>query len=133
MTCAACLTADNLSMVGYGPPVVFLCDTPTTAITDRELEIFRERQPDHPIVSKRWRSHTDEPLAKFTVRLPSNDRNLKRYLPWLRGHPFDGGPDPDDGFMVRVIDTWWIDVGEIAPSKIIECIIDPATSMKTAS
>ena len=46
--------------------------------------------------------HTGEPLARLTVRPPSNDRNLKRYRRWLRRDPFGGSPDPDDGFMERI-------------------------------
>ena len=41
--------------------------------------------------------HTDEPLVRFTVRLPSSDRKLKRYRPtsyarWDNGHE-DNSPE----------------------------------------
>jgi hypothetical protein len=117
-------------MVSYGPPVIFLCDTLITAVTDNALKIFRGAQVGSPVVSKRWiKSHTDQPLARFTVRLESNDRKLKRHRPWLRRHLFDGSRDPDDSFVVHVIDTWSIYFGEIPPSKIVECISEPATSI----
>jgi hypothetical protein len=77
--------------------------------------------------------HTDEPLARFTVRLPSSDRKLNRYRPWLRRHPFDGCPDSDDSFSARAFDRWWIYFDEIPSSKIIECGIEPATLMEAAS
>jgi hypothetical protein len=96
-------------MVSYGPPVIFLCDTLITAVTDNALKIFRGAQVGSPVVSKRWiKSHTDQPLARFTVRLESNDRKLKRHRPWLRRHLFDGSRDPDDSFVVHVIDIWSI-------------------------
>jgi hypothetical protein len=135
------LTLDSLS--GYSTPVVFLCDTPTTALTGRELAIFRRRQPVHRIVSKRWmKLHTAEPLVRFTVRLPTSDPKLKRYGPWLRQQRRkrdfalpdpDQLPDPDDALMKRAMETWWIYFGEIAPSKITECVIEPATDLEAAS
>src|SRR4051812_3241840 len=128
------LTGDSLSMVGYGPPVVFLCEKATTALTDRELEIFRAREPNQLIVCKRWlKSHTSEPLARFTVRIPSSDRKLKRYRQWLRRHLFAGCPDPDDSFLVRHIDSWWIYFGEIPASMIMDCVIEPASFVETSS
>jgi hypothetical protein len=128
------LTGDSVSMVGCGPPVVFLCDTPTTAVTDQKLRIFRQRCPDEPIVSKRWLGHNhDKPLVRFTVRLPSSDRKLKRYRPWLRRHLFDGCPDPDDDFSVGNLDTWWIYFGAIPPSKIIDCTIEAAQLLEPAT
>jgi hypothetical protein len=42
-------------------------------------------------------------------------------------------PDPDDALMRRAMETWWIYLGEIAPSKITECVIEPATHLEAAS
>ena len=69
-----------MSFVGGGDlPVVFLCDTPTSAVTDLELEEFRRDCPEDDIVSKRWMlAVTNEPLARFTVRLPLHDRSAAR-------------------------------------------------------
>jgi hypothetical protein len=127
------ISADSASMVGLLCPVVFLCDTPTSETTDCELAIFRERCPDLPILNKRWLGYrTNEPLARFTVRLSSSDRKLKKYGPWLRKHQFVNHPDPDDIFGRRATETWWIYFGDIAPSKIVECIIQPAPLLDAA-
>jgi hypothetical protein len=42
-------------------------------------------------------------------------------------------PAPDDALMRRAMETWWIYLGEIAPSKLTECVIEPATDLKAAS
>ncbi|SHH13198.1 hypothetical protein [Bradyrhizobium erythrophlei] len=130
-------TGDSLSMIGLGPPAVFLCDTPTSAITDAELEVLLQRHPDTPpIRSQRWlRPFSEEPLARFTVRLASSDRKLKQYGPWLRAnhHRIDDLPDPDDIMIQRAMRTWRFYRGDIPPSKIIDCIIEPAPVMRVAA
>jgi hypothetical protein len=118
-------------MVGLLRPVVFLCNTPTAEETDWERAIVRERCPDLPILNKRWLgSESNDPLARFTVRLSSSDRKLKKYGPWLRKHQFINHPDPDDIFGRRAMETWWIYFGDIEPSKIVECIIQPAPLLR---
>jgi len=100
---------DSTSMVGLLRPVVFLCNTPTAEETDWERAIVRERCPDLPILNKRWLgSESNDPLARFTVRLSSSDRKLKKYGPWLRKHQFINHPDPDDIFGRRAMETWFI-------------------------
>jgi hypothetical protein len=144
----ATLTGDSLSMIGSGPPVVFLCDTPTSAITDAEVKILLRRHPGTHIASKRWlRHHSDEPLARFAILLPSSDLKLKQYERWLRAnyHRMEGLPDPDDVLLKRAMTTWWdgkvegrrthgkcvrVYFGDIAPSKIIECTTEAAIPME---
>ena len=125
---------DTAYMVGLLRPVVFLCDTPTAEATDWELAIFRERCPEKPVRSKRWLGTYDsEPLARFTVRLSSDDRRLKKYGPWLRKHQFVNHPDTDDILLRHPVETWWIYFGNIAPSRITECIIQPAPPLDAAA
>ena len=76
------------------------------------------------------------------MRLPTSDPKLKRYGPWLRKQRRKRDftlpdpeqlPDPDDALMRRAMETWWIYFGEIASSKITECVIEPATDLGAAS
>jgi hypothetical protein len=116
------LTGDSVSMVGNGPPVVFLSEMPTANLSARELTILKSRGLANSIVTKRWlKSHAADPLAMFTVRLSSVDRKLKQYGLWLRSHRFDGGPDLDNPLLRRPLDMWWIYFGPIPPSKIVKC------------
>jgi hypothetical protein len=117
------------SLVGDGPPVVYLTAIPTIETTDAETERMLQDDPD--IVSRRWLSAgNNEPLARFTIQLSSHDRKLKQYGKWLRAnyHRIDGllNPDDDDLFLRNAMAEWWLYFGNIAPSKITECIIEPA-------
>jgi hypothetical protein len=92
------------------------------------MEMYRQHFPEE-LVSKRWlRPQDSEPMAQFTIRLPSHDRKLKQYGQWHRAnyHLIDGLPDPDDIFARWAIDTWWLYFGDIAASKIRECTIEEA-------
>jgi hypothetical protein len=121
-------------MAGLLRRVVWLCDTPTVEFADWELAIFKERCPEKTVRSKRWLGTYDsDPLARLTVRLSSDDRKLKKYGPWLRKHQFVNHPDPDDILARRPVETWWIYFGDIAPSKIVDCIIQPAPLLVEAA
>src|SRR5262245_4013443 len=110
-----------------GRRVVFLCDTPPSAITDAELEQFRLGYPEETIVSKRWLNFdTDEPLARFTVRLPSPDRNLKRYGRWLHAKPHRSYLVASSPVAQLAAKTWWLYFDDIPPSKIIAFAFEPA-------
>jgi hypothetical protein len=99
-------------MVGSGTSIVYLCDTPTIEATDAEMEMYRQHFPEQ-LVSKRWlRPQDSEPMARFTIRLPSHDRKLKQYGQWHRAnyHLIDGLPDPrrhlrkmGDRYMVALL------------------------------
>ena len=123
--------ADCPNFVGNGPSIVWLCNTPTLQISSAELKAYRQINPDEPIVSKRWLdTDSAEPLARFTIRLSSLDRKLKQYGKWLRANyrRIDGLPNPDDDDLLlrNAMDEWWLYFGDIAPSKIRECIVEEA-------
>ena len=112
-------------------PAVYLTDIPTTENTDAEMRLYRHLATQDPIVSKRWLMlHYDQPLARFTIRLPSHDRKLKLYGLWLRAnyHRIDGLPDPDSDnlFVRRAMTEWWFYFGDIPPSKIVEFTVEEA-------
>ena len=123
-------TLDGSTILGtFYKPAVYLTDQPTEN-TDAENACFQQQAP-HPIVGKRWLLFdTDEPLAGFTIRLPSHDRNLKQYEQWLRAnyHRVDGLPDPssDNLFGKRAMTEWWLYFGNIRPSKIVEFTVEEA-------
>ena len=129
-------TLDGSNILGNSDlSVVYLTDTPTSANTDGEREEFRQGFPAEVIVSKRWLLfHTDQPLARFTIQLPSTDRKLKQYGRWHRfnRHRIDGLLDPDDIFARRAMDTWWLYFGDIPPSKITEFIVEEAIPYRPA-
>ncbi len=112
-------------------PAVYLTDIPTTENTDAEMRLYRHHATQDFIVSKRWLMlHHGQPLARFTIRLPSHDRKLKLYGLWLRAnyHRIDGLPDPDSDnlFVRRAMTEWWFYFGDIPPSKIVEFTVEEA-------
>ena len=108
-----------------GGAVVWLCDTPTLEATEAEMEWFRQHHPAETFVSKRWfGAHKNEPMARFTIRLPSNDQLLKQYGSWVQG--WRRLPDQDSVVARRMLDTWWVYFGNIPPSKIVEFIVEEA-------
>ena len=112
-------------------PAVYLTDIPTTENTDAEMRLYRHHATQDSIVSKRWLMlHHGQPLARFTIRLPSHDRKLKLYGLWLRAnyHRIDGLPDPDSDnlFVRRAMTEWWFYFGDIPPSKIVEFTVEEA-------
>jgi hypothetical protein len=124
-------TLDGSTILGtFNKPAVYLTDKPTTAETDAGIELYRMELNRHlptevTIVSKRWlQSQDNEPLARFTLRLPSHDRKLKQYGRWLRAnhHRIDGLPDPDDDHphVRRVMTEWWLYFGDIPPSALVQ-------------
>jgi len=61
--------------------------------------------------------------------LPSHDHNLKQYGRWLRANIHrnpDALPYPGDPLLQRALKTWWLYFGDIPPSKIIDCSIEPS-------
>ena len=74
--------------------------------------------------------HHDQPLVRFTIRLPSHDRKLQLYGLWRRAnyHRIDGLPDPDSDnlFVRRAMTEWWLYFGDIPPSKIVEFTVEDA-------
>ena len=130
--------ADYHSLVGTGPSIVWLCNTPTLEISSAELEAYRQKDPDKPVVSKRWlRSQDGAPMARFTIELSSHGRKLQQYGRWLRAnyHRRDDLPNPDDtNILLRnAMDEWWVYFGDIAPSKITECVIEGAILIEAGS
>lgn len=110
---------------GDGLLVVYLTSTPTAALTDAELAL----SPTKTYVSKRWLGFASaEPLARFTLKIPTHDRNLLQYERWLRGalrRNMDV-PHPDNPVLRRALKTWWLHFGDIPPSKIVGCDIEPS-------
>ena len=95
------------------------------------MGLYRHLATQDSIVSKRWLMlHHGQPLARFTIRLPSHDRKLKLYGLWLRAnyHRIDGLPDPDSDnlFVRRAMTEWWLYFGDIPPSKIVEFTVEEA-------
>jgi hypothetical protein len=114
------------SLVGKGPPVVYLTAIPTIETTDAETERTLRDAP--PVLSKRWfRAGHNKPIARFTIQLPSRDRKLKQYGTWLRAnhHRIDGLPNPDDDDLLlrNAMNEWWLYFGDIAPSRIRQCLV----------
>jgi hypothetical protein len=130
---------NSSTMLGtYYKPAVYLTDKPTTAETATGMELYRQLSTEVPIASKRWlRFDTDEPLARFTIRLPSHDRKLKQYGPWLRANYYriDGLPDPDIAnlYLKRAMNEWWLYFGDIAPSMIVDCLVEEAIPYRPAA
>jgi hypothetical protein len=113
---------DRHNMLG-GAEVVWLTEREVlrmsaakrTAVNERSGQIFRS-----------WLFNTIEnEVVRLSVRIPSHDRNLKKYRPWLRKHWRPGMPDPDDSYMDYTrADACWVYFREIPPSKIIEVVND---------
>jgi hypothetical protein len=105
-----------------GHEVVWLCDTPTSEITKVERNQFIKRTGEKPIVNRFLRAHSDEPLARFTVKVGPRDRKLRSYGmlagPWAS----------KDRLMKRALLSWWVYFGPIPPSKLVECIVEASAS-----
>ena len=108
---------DTRNMVG-GEEVVWLTERTDTRLTAAETAAVFERTGD---VMEHWLSNSTHRNVRLTVRIPSHDRRLVRYRPWLRKHWRPGMPHPEDKCMdFTKADAHWIYIGEIPPSKIVE-------------
>lgn len=58
------------------------------------------------------------PLATVCLKviIPSHDKKLKQYFPWLCKHQWEGGPDVNDELLLENND--WLYFGTIAASRV---------------
>jgi hypothetical protein len=100
-----------------GAEVVWLTERTDTRCTAAETAAMFERSGE---VFEHWLfNSTHRNVVRLTVRIPSHDRRLFRYRPWLRKHWRPGMPEHKwTGYGGG--DAHWIYFGEIPPSKIVE-------------
>ncbi|SHG79106.1 hypothetical protein [Bradyrhizobium erythrophlei] len=111
---------DRHNMLG-GAEVVWLTEREVLRMSAAERKAVYERSGQ---ILRSWLySEMEDEVVRLSVRIPSHDRRLERYMPWLRKHWRPGMPNPYDSFWRRnVMEAHWIYDGEIAPSSI--CAVD---------
>jgi hypothetical protein len=109
--------SDSNNMVG-GAEVVWLTERTDLVISASERVVIHERSGRH---MTSWLYNPGErPMVRLAIRIPSQNRRLVRYRPWLRKHRRPGMPDPNARYMNYTPDTHWIYFGQIPPSWIVE-------------
>jgi hypothetical protein len=106
--------SDRHNMLG-GSDVVWLTERTTLCCTPAETSAIFERSG---VRMENWLDFSRD-VARLIVRIPSHDRKLAEYVPWLRKHWRRGMPSPDDkcwGFTGGT--EHWIYFGSIPPSNI---------------
>jgi hypothetical protein len=100
-----------------GESVVWLTELADTRMTAAECEQANYHGGDDG--NGHWFGH-GKPLARLTLRIPSHDRKLVRYMSWARKHAIEEKLD-NPLFKTRFAQANWIYLGIIAPDKIIAC------------
>jgi len=115
---------DRHNMLG-GAEVVWLTRRKVLRMTAAERAVVYNRSGQ---IFRSWLFNTIEnEVVRLSVRIPSHDRRLERYVPWLRTHWRPGMPDPYDSILGHNgMQAHWIYHGEIPPSNI--CAVDIARS-----
>jgi len=103
------------SALGYGRNAVWLTTKPTREISERHKVLWRERRPDLYSDSQEW---LPAATVRLSVRIPSHDRKLVQYVPWLRKHPWEDCPDIDDEIVRVGMKDFWIYFGVITPDRL---------------
>ena len=102
---------DARNMVG-GADVVWLTERTDLSITRAESADVYERSG---VLMTEWLVINSPRRVRLTVRIPTHDRKLFKYRPWLLKHRRPGMPDPYDGLFL----PHWIYFDMIPPSKIV--------------
>jgi hypothetical protein len=118
---------DLRNMLG-GAEVVWLTERTDTRCTAADTAGIFEWSGE---VMEHWLSFAQRKVVRLAVRMPSHDRRLFRYRPWLRKHWRPGMPHPDNKYMdFTGANAHWIYFGEIPLSKIVE-VGGPGASVMT--
>lgn len=111
---------DRYNMLG-GAEVVWLTEREVLRMSAAERMAVYERSGQ---MLRSWLySEMENEVVRISVRIPSRDRRVERYVPWLRKHWRPGMPNPYDSILRRNgMESHWIYHGEIPPSSI--CAVD---------
>jgi len=100
-----------------GESVVWLTELANTRMTAAECEqAIASGNEDN---DGHWFGR-GKPLARLTLRIPSHDRKLVRYVSWARKHAIEEKLE-NPLFKTRFAQANWIYFGIITPDKIIAC------------
>jgi hypothetical protein len=103
--------ADVNLMTPGDQPVVWL--TEQTSLRIQKAERIGDWDKDEWLVGG---------TARVTVRIPTHDRKLARYIPWLKKH---GAPGVDPEMASATIARhWWVYFGSIPRDQIVGCTAD---------
>ena len=100
-----------------GESVVWLTELADTRMTAAECELAIYYGGDDG--NGYWFGQ-GKPLARLTIRIPSHDRKLFRYVSWARKHDIEEKLE-NSLFETRFAQANWIYFGTITPDKIIAC------------
>ena len=105
-------SASETNLMTGGEPVVWLSPRPSLVLSRRKRELLLARG----ILYGPNQSNLPHATVCLRVIIPSSDKKLKQYFPWLRKHTWEGCPDPSDELISTMDD--WIYFGTIAPSRL---------------